>query len=213
MKIRIEPYQATLDAIQRRLTDMGKGETFRNALKKAINEVATEGKNLLHNETRSAYTIKTAEFKKSDIVKKSATARRMIAILSVKGKTPGVRKAYKTKKNSKKKAAGAMVIRAGSMKELELKVNGKSYKAFVAKMKTGHEGIFQRVPGKTMKKNPVGEKTKGREAIKEIMAMSKAKAAETVYEKSNLYTELQEEIGYRLLKHINAVLNATTGGN
>lgn len=105
-----------------------------------------------------------------------------------------------------RKSAGAMVIKSGAMKELELKANGKSYKAFVAKMKTGHEGIFQRTPGKYMKGYSPSGKTKGREAIKEIMAMSKAKAAEMVYEKGNLYSDLQEEISYRLLKHMNAVI-------
>ena len=89
-----------------------------------------------------------------------------------------------------------MVIKSGAMKELELKANGKSYKAFLAKMKTGHEGIFQRTPGKYMKGHSSSGKTKGR----------KAKAAEMVYEKGNLYTDLQEEISYRLLKHMNAVI-------
>lgn len=151
MKIQIAPNQAAINAIQKRLFDLGKEETFGNALKKAINEVATAGKNLLYNETRSEYTIKPAEFKKGDIVRKGATARRLIATLSVRGETPGIRKAYKTRKNSRRKSAGAMVIKSGAMKELELKANGKSYKAFLAKMKTGHEGIFQRTPGKYMK--------------------------------------------------------------
>ena len=206
MRIQIAPNQAALDAIQKRLSEMGKEDTFGNVLKKAINEVATAGKNLLYSETRSEYTIKPVEFKKSDIVRKGATARKLIATLSVRGETPGIRKAYKTRKNSKRKSAGAMVIKSGAMKELELKANGKSYKAFVAKMKTGHEGIFQRTPGKYMKGYSPSGKTKGREAIKEIMAMSKAKAAEMVYEKGNLYSDLQEEISYRLLKHMNAVI-------
>lgn len=134
MRIQIAPNQAALDAIQKRLSEMGKEDTFGNVLKKAINEVATAGKNLLYSETRSEYTIKPAEFKKSDIVRKGATARKLIATLSVRGETPGIRKAYKTRKNSKRKSAGAMVIKSGAMKELELKANGKSYKAFVAKM-------------------------------------------------------------------------------
>ena len=65
MRIQIAPNQAALDAIQKRLSEMGKEDTFGNVLKKAINEVATAGKNLLYSETRSEYTIKPAEFKKA----------------------------------------------------------------------------------------------------------------------------------------------------
>lgn len=205
MIIRIEPYQATLDAVQKRLTEMGKEEGTYAVLKKAINEVAGSGKELIYTETRARYTIKRSAFKKTDVVKKAMTARQG-ASLTVKGVTPGIWEAYKTKKNGKKKAAQGMVLKKSTMKELETSAGGKSYKAFVARMKSGHEGIFQRVPGKIMKTHPATRTSKGREAIKEIMSMSKAKAAEVVYEKNNVYAKLQDEISFCLLKHMNAVI-------
>lgn len=96
------------------------------------------------------------------------------------------------------------------LQELEVQ-NGQSvYKAFMVKMKSGHEGVFQRVPGKYMKKHMPGRNTKGREAIKEIVSLSKAKAAEMVYEREGMYTELQEELTFRLHKHMNAVIGGST---
>ena len=78
--------------------------------------------------------------------------------------------------------------------------NGSVYKAFLAKMKSGHEGIFQRVPGKKMEKDPK------KQAIKEILSLSKSKAAEMVYEKNGVYAVIQEEMVLRLHKHMNAVI-------
>ena len=117
-----------------------------------------------------------------------------------------VGKYYQRRKNSKRTGAKLKILRAGMMQELELQYGQSAYKAFMATMKSGHEGVFQRVPGKYMKKHMPGRNTKGREAIKEIMSLSKAKAAEMVYEREGMYTELQEELTFRLLKHMNAVI-------
>lgn len=217
MKVIIEPDRAAVNEIQKQLEEMGKGKSVNRALQKAINEVAAAGKNMLFNTTRSTYTIKPSEFKKNDIARKSATLRHLVAVVSVRGSTPGIRKGYKTKKNSKKVGAKAQILRSGNMKELVREQDGKSYKAFLATMKSGHEGIFQRVPGKPTKeylksggkskrkfKKPHENKT--REAIKEIMAMSKAKAAEMVYLKENMYDQLQDEINSRMMKHMEAVI-------
>ena len=84
------------------------------------------------------------------------------------------------------------------MKELTLESGGKTYKAFNAKMHSGHEGIFRRIPGRRNKK--------GKEKIGEIMSIAKAQAAGKTYERHEMYAELQEEVGYQLLKHMNAVI-------
>ncbi|MDE7247549.1 MAG: hypothetical protein K2N43_06650 [Lachnospiraceae bacterium] len=93
------------------------------------------------------------------------------------------------------------------MKELKIESGGHTYKAFVATMKnvskdgavTEHKGIFQRVPGKRMKKDP------RREAIKQIYGPAKSKAAERAY-REKFASDAKRELSYRLYKHIKAMM-------
>lgn len=202
MMIMISP-EPDFGEIKKRLDDIGKGNSANAAMKKAINEMAVETKNRLHSETKSMYTIKA--LKKSDIKKESASVSRMQAEIKIRGRTLGLKKGYKTRKNGKRKAASATVRKEnGSMREIKMESNGRTYKAFVAKMSSGHEGIFQRVPGKKMKKVKKG-RTAAAEAIKEIISLSKAKAAEKAYDEK-LSPVMQGELNLRMQKHIGAVL-------
>ena len=45
-----------------------------------------------------------------------------------------------------------------------------------------------------------------KEAIRVITSLSKAKAAEVVYLRKDIGSELQSEIAFRMLKHMNAVI-------
>ncbi|MBD5395603.1 MAG: hypothetical protein HDR71_15385 [Lachnospiraceae bacterium] len=208
MRITVTPTQATFLALQKRLDDFGNGDFMKDAMRKAINEVADDTKNRLHSETRARYTIKASNFKKSDIKKKSATKNHLEATLKVVGPSLGVDK-YKAQKNGKRKGAKSQVLKSNAMKELEIIANGKSYKAFMATMKneskdgeiSEHEGIFQRVPGARMKHNPQKEK------IKEIMTLSSAHAAGVTYTQE-ISTDTEYDLNYNLLKHINAVIGA-----
>lgn len=207
MIIKVEPYKATLDAIEERLTEMGKEENMHNVMKKAINEVAGVGKDLIYAGTKERYTIRSRAFKKSDIVKKSTSSKHPGATLTVKGEPIGVKEGYQSRKNGKRKGASAQVIKGSGMKELTITSGGRAYKAFLATMKSGHTEIFQRKPNQYMDKyKPVTGKSKGREAIKEILSLSKSKAAEVAYKKQGIDTKLHEEITYRMLKHMNAVI-------
>lgn len=197
MKIQVAPHQATFDAIQKRLEEMGKGEQMKSVLNKAIDELSKDTKEQLYAETKGMYTIKASQFRKSDIRK---TSRNGTSILAMKGETVPIRKGYKNRKNSKRKAASALIrMASGALKEMELKSGGRSYKAFVATMSNGHEGIFQRVPGKRMKKNPK------KEAIQEMVSLSRSKAAEMAY-REKISAGIQTEMSFRLLKHMNAVI-------
>jgi hypothetical protein len=208
MIIEIEPYPAAVSAIEKRLAELGKEDRMQDVLKKAVNEVAGLAKDRIYEEVHDTYTLKG--FKKADIKKKNSTVRNIGATLTVRGEPLGVGKYYQHRKGSKRNGARVKILRASMLQELEVQ-NGQSvYKAFMAKMKSGHEGVFQRVPGKYMKKHMPGRNTKGREAIKEIVSLSKAKAAEMVYEREGMYTELQEELTFRLHKHMNAVIGGST---
>lgn len=210
MIIKVEPYKATLDAIEERLTEMGKESGMHKAMKKIINEVAGVGKELIYAGTKESYTIRSRVFKKSDIVKKSTSSKHPGATLTIKGMPAGIKEGYQSRKNGKRKGASARIIKGSAMKELKLISGGHAYKAFLATMKSGHTGIYQRKPNEYMKRyKPVDGERKGREAIKEMMSMSKSKAAEMAYKNKSIYTSIQEEIRYRLLKHMNAVIGGT----
>ena len=214
MIIKVERYKAMMDAIEERLTEVGKESSVHNVMKKAINEVASVGKELIYTETRNSYTIKRSVFKKSDIAKKSTSSKHPGATLTIKGETVGVREGYQSRKNGKRKGASAAIIKGSAAKELKLTSGGHDYKAFLAtvngKNASEHTGIFQRVPGKYMKdRYPIRGKSKGREAIKKIVSLSKAKAVEMAYKNQGIDAKLHEEIVYRMLKHVNAVIGGT----
>lgn len=204
MIIEIEPYPAAVSAIEKRLAELGKEDRMRDVLKGAVNEVAGLAKDRIYEEVHDTYTLKG--FKKADIKKKNSTARNAGATLTIKGEPLGVGKYYQRRKNNKRNGAKVKILRTAILQELEVQYGKSAYKAFMAKMKSGHEGVFQRVPGEYMKKHRPGRNTKGREAIKEIMSLSKSKAAEMVYEREGMYTELQEELTFRLHKNMNAVI-------
>lgn len=94
---------------------------------------------------------------------------------------------------------------------------GHAYKAFIATVTnedgegdvSEYTGIFQRVPGKYMKDHQPSGKSKGREAIKKIVSMSNAKAAESAYQKRGLHGEFQDELIFRMLKHMHAAIGDT----
>lgn len=220
MIVKVEPNQAAFIALEKRLTEAGQGSRLREVMKKSINETASAGRDMLYREIREYYTIKG--MRKSDIAKRSTSARNPGATLTVKGPPLGVRGNYQSRKNSRRQAASAMVIKAGAQKKLTFMSGGHPYKAFVATMKTGtgHEGIFQRVPGEYMEREQEKKwlatssrsgtikRSRHWEKIKEKMSLSKAKAAEMVYVREGMYTDLQEELTYQLQKHINAVLGS-----
>ncbi len=199
MRITVEPAPALYIALQKELEAMGKGDRTKEVLRKAIRETAKETKERIHSETKATYTIKTASFKKTDIKVTNPSRGSTGALIEIEGSPLGIRKSYQNKKNGKRKGASAMVKVDGGMKELIIMSGNKQYKAFVATMKTGHEGIFQRVPGERMKKRP------GREKIREIMSMSRAKAAEIVY-RDKIKADVKEELSYRIHRHMNAVI-------
>lgn len=204
MNITVEPSPALYLALQKRLREMGKSDYAKEVMRKAIRETAKAVKEELHSGARTLYTIKKGAFKKSDIKVTNPTKNKLRAILEVEGEPLALKASYQNWKNGKKKAASALIKAGGNKKELEFESGGRTYKAFVATMtnvsKDGkaseHAGIFQRVPGKYMKKNP------HKEAIKQIYAPAKSKAAEGAYGEM----DVKGELSYRLHKHINALM-------
>lgn len=196
--VNARPHSVAIDAIEKQLTELGKADRMDDVLKKAINETAAKGKKELWKGVKRTYTLQ--EFTAGDVKKKGYSVRHPGAVLTVTGPVLGVVKNYEMMPNVDEEAAKLKVFRSSALKALEIHNLTSVYKAFVARMKSGHVGIFQRVPGEQMKSNPT------RQAIKEIMSLSKSKAAEMVYEKNGMQTELQEELVGRLHKNMNAVI-------
>lgn len=198
LMVSVRPSSVAIDAIEKRLTELGKEDRMNDVLKKAINETASKGKRELWKGVKRTYTLKG--FTAGDVKRKGYSARHPGAVLTVTGPVLGILENYESIPNVNENAAKLQVFRSGALKALEIHNYKSVYKAFMAKMKSGHAGIFQRVPGKQMKNNP--KKT----AIKEIMSLSKSKAAEKIFEKNGMQNELQEELMIRLHKHMNAVI-------
>ena len=91
MIVHIAPYEASYQAIEERLKEMGKSSEVKSVIQKAINETAKETKERLYKETRSDYTIKASNFKKSDVKKTSAAKSRLEATIQVTGRMLGVK--------------------------------------------------------------------------------------------------------------------------
>lgn len=207
MIVHIEPYQASLNAIEKRLTEMEKKDEMNNVLKKAVNEVAKYARERLYEETTERYTITSDVFKQRDIKKRADNkGQTPSAKITLKGPPVPVSIGYGIRVNSGKRAAGVRILRTSGIKDLEITSKGRVYKAFLSKTQYNHEGkwhygIFQRVPGKYMKNS------ENREKIKEIYSLSRAKAAAVAFAESGLSKELQSELAYRMHKQMNAAID------
>lgn len=147
--------------------------------------------------------------------------------MTVSGEPVSLNKGFTYKKNGKKSAASAQVLRSGSLKPLE---GSAGIKAFIATMgngagKGGHKAIFQRVPGKYMNRGRVtdkghdkkntyaprklknGKMTKGRQAIKELYGISAPKMAEN----EKVYGRLEPKIEKALARNLNRFMYQALG--
>lgn len=217
MIMKIETYRATYDAIQKRLEDMGKADSMRTVMLNAINDLARDIKSSTYQETTGMYAIKNEVFQKNDI-RKRTSKQHLEAVLKVKGSPLGIWEGYEATGNAGTEGASATIKRAGGRKPLEKKAGGRTYKAFIATMKNGHEGIFQRRDDKFMEeakrpqpaKRIPRKKRKRREAVEELLTLSRSKAVEMAYRK-NIQPGVQNELVHRMLKHMNAVIRGKGG--
>ncbi len=212
MRMQLEPNRVSYDAIQKRLEDMGKADSMRNVMLNAINELALDTKERTYQETTGMYSIKGAKFQKADL-KKRTSKKQMEAVIKISGPTLGIWEGYEASGNEGEKGASAMIKKAGGMKSLEVKAGGRTYKAFLATIKNGHTEIFRRKSDKFMReenrpqptKRIPRKKRKKREAIEKLITLSRSKAAEMAYKK-NIQADMQNELIFRMQKHMNAVI-------
>lgn len=101
MIIVIQPYQAAINAIEERLTEMGKESRIKDVLKKAVNETASKGKKEIWKGVKHGYTLST--FAAGDIKKKSYSARNPSAVLTVTGPALGILKIMRRRRTITKR--------------------------------------------------------------------------------------------------------------
>ena len=196
MMVRMQVHLENQEAIMEKLREAEKRPA--PALKKAVNEAAKESREKLYRYIRKQYTVKVGRFPKRSLVIKKASSSETSAWIIVSHPPQSLRETYSSRKNNRREAARAAIKR-----ESPKLIQGQGLKSFVAEMKNGHKGIFQRVPGTYMKEHKPrpyrkisGRMTKGRETIREAIGPSGAKLTEMAFRatQGELQQSLQEAL-------------------
>lgn len=195
-------------------------------LSRAINGAAKSARRTLADRVKKTYTVKVSGVSK-DLKLKKATKGRLYADLNSKGK-PIPLSQYKVSPPKPVKGSVEMHqaknIKENSMKDLIKQLGGSEMKGFTAKMKSGHVGMFVRVPGKYLKsysypnrkRKYIGpphswrvKTTHGRNAITELFgpSMPQMIGGARVAEKY-----LENEIEKVLYKHVMAEIDRVKAG-
>lgn len=198
--IRIEAHLENQEKIIRLLKEAG-GRRPRFIVRQAVNETAKNARKKIWKGIRKNYTLHGVPMSTMEL--KRATSSQLWAEIFVSGRQLSLVTYYKHRKNGKRTAAKAAQKR-GPLKPIQM---GKM-KGFVATMpKTGHVGIFQRVPGTYMKghkrrpyKNNSAKITRGREQIRESLGSSVSKLAEVTYR--SIRSETQRDLETALWRFI-----------
>lgn len=173
-----------------------------SALKKAVNATARKAKTQLSIETRRRYATKAAGVNQG-MKLNSAKVGKLEANIIVKGEMKEI-KDFKasplTVSNGKNRPEHikAKVLKSSSMKPLE---HG-GIKAFMAKFKSGHVAVVERVPGKKMKSNPK----------KEFLQKLLSPSAPHMVGNKEVYGEVEPQIKTLLEENIERELLKVKGG-
>lgn len=182
-------YKLDRDQLRRAERGLKKLETgMPKILSRVVNKTATSTRVSMVKKMKGAYTEKPTDLKQNmeirrasyddptAVIRLSGKAQPSIHFRHSKGGRGGVK--LQVRRDSSFKA---VVSEIGEGKTKETR------KAFIAKMPSGHEGIFQRRAGEYMKKSPrmsranIALKSQHTERIKELMSPSPVKMVKTIY--------------------------------
>lgn len=199
-----------LEKAQRMLAEVPHGSE--RAVANAINKSARTAVTGVIKGLRKNYTVNSKHIRKSGFNIKRANAGNLAAIITIKGRVLGLSNFKMTPKEPARQVPFAQVKKGGG---------GSFPGAFVAKMKNGHIGIFERqqegtrgkikkyMQNRTPKTKKRGTgKTKGRAGIREFYGPSASYMAKnpeihadmTLDVKNSFETELSRQIGNILKK-------------
>lgn len=191
----IEVDKADLKYVMKKLQNADKNAP--RVIRNAINRTATQTMKMFRQGRSQGYVIKAGAFNKKAKIQR-ANASHLDATITFKDGAHGILKGKSERyyKVSGKGSKGA--VYKGGMKEFG--VSGS--KAFLATMKSGHEGIFQRKKG-SKHKSPDGHEL----PIREVVGPGVAKMALKIYKgerggqgdmeekvKKRLHEEIEKEI-------------------
>lgn len=179
--MRITVDRGEYETLIRVLNASGQEKKLRSSLKKIINQMAADSRKRVYEQARNDYTVKRGYFKLGDLRLRRANASNLSAEINTAGETINLWK-FKSKANGKRAAAKAQVKVSGTLKPIQK----GTLKAFVAKMKNGHTGIFQRLEkGEQNRGSRVdgGQKKRTDNKIRALLGPSVAKMTEKLYEK------------------------------
>ena len=147
----------------------------------ALNQTARDAQKILLKEAKDSYTIKPKYFNKGSqgLQIRKATTRTLSAMLDSKGEPIDL---YNFKNRATETSTRASVKKGGGMKNLLIEDRW----AFVATMKSGHTGLFQRAG-------------KSRLPIKKKFSLS---VPQMIGNEEEVYGKLEPEIGEILQKHV-----------
>lgn len=129
--------------IEKRLEKMP--EAVNEVLKDAVNDTAKWARTRLANKAKQTYVVKTGSFNKNMKIK-NATKSHAVAVITTKGSVMEIRD-FKASPNSyapsseRPEAVKGRVLKSSSAKALQK----GTLKAFVARFKSGHVAVVQRV--------------------------------------------------------------------
>lgn len=172
-------------------------------LSRAVNKTAITARKDIAGEMRTTYAEKSGRMKKSMTIKK-ASYNNPVAIIESKGKPQAASYFHHSSGGS---SGAKLQVRNDSSFRSVVSSNGR--KAFVAKMSSGHIGIFQRQEGEYMTKSKrlsstrMNKQTKHTEMLRQFFSPSSSKMAEMVYGGDDALNEgLKPEVESTLRKNI-----------
>lgn len=187
MTIRYELDKRQLRSVERGLKKLG--SRMPAILSRVANKTATSARMSLSRELQGTYTEKPSKLKQNIELEKASHVD-PVATIRVSGKSqPAI---YFHHLKGGRGGAKLQVRTGGSPVAL---VSSTGRRAFIAKMPSGHEGIYQRRAGRYMKKSPrmsrdnIAKKSQHTEWIKQIHSPSPVKMVKRVYGSDSGLTE------------------------
>ena len=190
----------SINSLEKKLDSLGDKST--DVVKKAINLTAKSARKDLEREAKNRYVIKTGGFNRSMKIK-SATKGNLVATISSQGKALEIKDfrvspASYTTGSSRPIVTKGKVLKSSKMKNLEK----DNVKAFVAKFKSGHVAVVERVPGKRMKSNPQ------KEFLRKLLSPS---IPSMLGNEETMYNVINPNVETNLYDNINKVITKIMG--
>lgn len=209
------------DIIDRLNNDLKKTpEQIPGALRKTINSVAKYGRKAVVGRVSETYGLKYASRRVKEASEfESARGKQFNATILITGK-PEPLMHFQVRKNGKRVAAKAKVLKISRMEELSVVRDGKTLKAFVQTMTNDdgshHVGVFRRMDESEKEeqkkrfdeqaKDGKKQKTTKRNAIKQLYSTSIPQMVKNDKVYSQIEKDIKEEMHRTLAKHIATVM-------